>query len=186
MTGVQTCALPISEAGFSLEELASMVAIAQQKSGRSGAALAESFGRIIPAISNSKDKLLELADADKALQAPEFLKALSGGDIKTTLLFLVKNFQNLTKSSQDFVVTALGGRREAQALLAAVGDQGQLDKYISGAEDSDGTPEARFKSAQSTLTVQMQRLRQEFNLFVASLLESGLADVLSGLLLLFL
>ena len=27
----------------------------------------------------------------------------------------------------------------------------------------------------------MQRLRQEFNLFVASLLESGLADVLSGL-----
>ena len=170
-----------TEAGFSLEELASMAAIAQQKSGRSGAALAESFGRIIPAISNSKDKLLELADADKALQAPEFLKALSGGDIKTTLLFLVKNFQNLTKSSQDFVVTALGGRREAQALLAAVGDQGQLDKYISGAEDSDGTLEARFKSAQSTLTVQMQRLRQEFNLFVASLLESGLADVLSGL-----
>ena len=121
-----------TEAGFSLEELASMAAIAQQKSGRSGAALAESFGRIIPAISNSKDKLLELADADKALQAPEFLKALSGGDIKTTLLFLVKNFQNLTKSSQDLVVTALGGRREAQALLAAVGDQGQLDKYISG------------------------------------------------------
>ena len=35
-----------------------MAAIAQQKSGRSGAALAESFGRIIPAISNSKDKLL--------------------------------------------------------------------------------------------------------------------------------
>lgn len=170
-----------TEAGFSLEELASMAAIAQQKSGRSGAALAESFGRIIPAISNSKDKLLELADADKALQAPEFLKALSGGDIKSTLLFLVKNFQNLTKSSQDFVVTALGGRREAQALLAAVGDQGQLDRYISGAEDSDGTLEARFKSAQSTLTVQMQRLRQEFNLFVASLLESGLADVLSGL-----
>ena len=70
---------------------------------------------------------------------------------------------------------------EAQALLAAVGDQGQLDRHISGAEDSDGTLRHRFKSAQSTLTVQMQRLHPRVQLFVASLLESGLADVLSGL-----
>lgn len=170
------------EAGFSLEELSSLAAIAQQKSGRSGTALAESFGRILPAIMASKDKLIELADADSKLQEPEFLKALTNNDVKTTILFLLKNYGELSKTSQTFVDTALGGRREAQALLSAVGDPGQLDRYVAELSDSGGTLEKRFKSAQGTLTNQLARLREEFNLFIASIIEGGLGDFLSGMI----
>lgn len=170
------------EAGFSLSEFASLAAVAQQKSGRSGTALAESFGRIIPAISQSKDQLLQLAAADDNLRTPEFIKAVSSNDIKGTFLSLLQNFQSLNKESQDFIVNLLGGRREAQVLLAAIGDKGQLAEYTAAANDSKGTLDSRFESAQQTLTNQMARLRQEFNLFAAALIESGLGDALSGMI----
>lgn len=170
------------EAGFELEEFASLAAIAQQRSGRSGTALAESFGRIIPAISQSKDQLLQLAAADDSLRTPEFIQAVNDGNIKGVLLSLVSSFGDLNKESQDFIVNLLGGRREAQVLLSAIGEKGQLAEYTAGAKDSEGTLQSRFESAQRTLTNQMARLRQEFNLFVATLIEAGLGDVFSGLI----
>jgi len=170
------------EAGFSLEEFASLAAVAQQKSGRSGTALAESFGRIIPAISQSKDQLLQLAAADDGLRTPAFIEAINSGTTKDVLLEIVKNFKNLNSESKDFIVNLLGGRREAQVLLAAVGDQGQIERYTEGAKDSSGVLEERFKNAQETLTIQLQKLRQQFNLLIVSLMEGGLSDVFSGLL----
>ena len=163
----------------SLAQAGTFVATENEKYGT---ALAEPFGRIIPAISQSKDQLLQLAAADDGLRTPAFIEAINSGTTKDVLLEIVKNFKNLNSESKDFIVNLLGGRREAQVLLAAVGDQGQIERYTEGAKDSSGVLEERFKNAQETLSIQLQKLRQQFNLLIVSLMEGGLSDVFSGLL----
>ena len=46
----------------------------------------------------------------------------------------------------------------------------QIERYTEGAKDSSGVVEERFKNAQETLTIQLQKLRQQFNLLIVSLM----------------
>ena len=170
------------EAGFSLEEFAVISALVQQRSGRSGAALAESFGRIIPQISSQASKLQELASRESSLQTDEFLGAIANNDVRTVFLELATNFDNLSESSQDFVINLLGGRREAQALIPAFAQAQRIQSEAADvAENSAGLLDKRFSAVAETLGVQLERLGEKVQQVFLQLLEAGLLDVLESI-----
>jgi hypothetical protein len=164
------------EAGYSLEEFASIAAVAQQRSGRSGAALAESFGRVIPAITEQKDKLLELASIAPSLGGDEFVDAIRSSDPKAILDAIGRSYAGLNKEAQQTIVTLLGGRREAQALIPALANQGLTDRLEDVAKNSAGTLDERFQKIKTTITNTLQRITELVRQVGVELLEAGFAD----------
>lgn len=170
------------DAGFSLEEISTLAGIAQQRSGRAGSAIAESFNRIFPAMREAKTQLLELATSNDVLKSPEFIKDLVSGDVSKQFIFLAQNFDKLDERAQGFLIKLLGGRREAQAIIpifAAGNLEGQI-KDTKGA--SKKTLEDRFKKLQETLEQRIAQLSEAFKQFGVQLFESGLGDFLKDLI----
>lgn len=165
------------EAGYSLEEFSALAAVAQQRSGRSGAALAESFGRVIPALAEQKDKLMELAQITPSLQTPGFIDAIRQSDSKEILDQIGQAYQSMGKDAQQATVAILGGRREAQALIPALANRELVDRLQKDAENSVGSLDTRFEDIQKTLTNSLARLGEAVRGFGVELLESGLTDV---------
>lgn len=165
------------EAGYSLEEFSAIAAVAQQRSGRSGTALAESFGRVIPALTEQKDKLLELAAIEPSLGSDKFLDAIRESNPKAILDEIGKSYANMSKEGQQATVNLLGGRREAQAIIPAIANQALVSRYVRDAEESAGTLEKRFKKVQETLTNSVQRIGEAVRQLGVELLEAGLSDV---------
>lgn len=169
------------EAGYSVEEFAAIAAVAQQRSGRSGTALAESFGRVIPALTENKDKLLELAAADSALGTPEFIDAIRGSDTKAIFNGIGAAYNNMTKENKQLVIQLLGGRREAQAIIPAITNQSLVKDYEAAANDSEGTLEERFADIQETLTNIKQRLGEAFKQFGVLVFDSGIIEAMENM-----
>lgn len=170
------------EAGYSLEEFAALAAVAQQRSGRSGTALAESFGRVIPAITESKDKLLELASIDPTIGTDSFVDAIRNSDPKAILDEIGKSYNSLNKEAKQAVVTILGGRREAQALIPALANRNLVEDYKKIGEESTGTLEERFQKIRATLTNTIQRITELVRQVGVELLEAGIADAFENAL----
>lgn len=168
-------------AGFSLEEFATIAALTQQKSGRSGTALAEAYGRVLPALSEAKEELYQLAQTNNSLNTPEFLQAVAKGDAAPIFLGLSAAFQDMNKSSQDFVINLLGGRREASAILAAFEDSEKLMTEINQTSRDNNVLAARYEKLQETLSQQAAKLAEEFRQFGIDLYEAGLGDALKVL-----
>ena len=173
---------PVAQAaGFSLEEFATIAALTQQKSGRSGTALAEAYGRVLPALSEAKEELYQLAQTNDSLNNQEFLQAVATGDAAPIFLGLSKSFSSMTKSSQDFVIQLLGGRREASAILAAFEDGDLLMQEINATSRDNNVLAARYAKLQETLSQQVAKLAEEFRQFGIDLYEAGLGDALKTL-----
>lgn len=170
------------EAGYSLEEFSAIAAVAQQRSGRSGTALAEAFGRVIPALTKNKDKLLELAAADRALGTPAFVDAVRNSDISTIFDEIGKSYAGLTEENKQLVVQLLGGRREAGAILPALTNRDLVDDYTKAAEDSADTLETRFQQITETLTNLKQRVGETFKEFGIAILDSGIIEGMETIL----
>ena len=167
------------EAGFSLEEFSSLAATVQQRSGKSGAALAENFNRIIPAISESKDKLLELASTSDALRTPEFINAVNSSNYKIILQTIAKEYENLSEEQKKYVISLLGGRREAATLVTAFSNSDVLTRLTDDANDAAGSLDSRYQSVLGSLTVAAKALGQQLHIVGKELLDSGLGDTLS-------
>lgn len=174
---------PVAEdAGFSLEEIATLAGLAQQRSGRSGAALAESFGRVLPAMKEAKGELLALSAQSDAFKAPEFIRAVISGDVSKQFQYIAQNFSKLDAQGQGFVVNLLGGRREAQAILPVFADATDLDAQVQKTRDADpNLLENRFAALQETLTQGAARLGETFKQLGVDLFESGLGDFLKDM-----
>lgn len=173
---------PVAQAaGFSLEEFATIAALTQQKSGRSGTALAEAYGRVLPALSEAKEELYQLAQSNDSLNNPEFLQAVASGDAAPVFLGLSEAFSSMSKDSQDFVINLLGGRREASAILAAFEDGDLLMQEINATSRDNNVLAARYAKLQETLSQQVAKLAEEFRQFGIDLYEAGLGDALKTL-----
>ena len=170
------------EAGFSLEEFSALSTLVQQRSGRTGASIAEQFGRIIPAITQNRDALYELAITNDSIGTPEFITALNNSDTKAILFGVGKQFNNLNKEAQDFIINLLGGRREAATLIPALANPAQLDALIEAAKNSGGSLEERFGKVKETLSNTFQRLNEEIRKFFVTILESGVQDLIKDIL----
>lgn len=166
------------DAGFSLEEFATIAAITQQKSGRSGSALAEAYGRVLPAVTEAKNELIDLATTNQALNNQDFLTAVSQGDVSEILLQIASNFSSMDKSSQDFVINLLGGRREASAILAAFTEGDSLLREINRTQRDNNALSEQFQELQESVAERVQVMLEKFRQLGVQFFEAGLGDAL--------
>ncbi len=166
------------EAGFSLEEFATIAAVTQQQSGRSGSSLAEAYGRVIPAIAGARQQLVSLASTNNL--SPDFVEKVSSGSIKDVFFAVAENMDKMNQSSKEFVINLLGGRREAAAILPVFGDAEKLLAEINKTEANSGndTLASRFEKISQTLTESLARLEERFRQLGVAVFEAGLGDAL--------
>lgn len=162
------------EAGYELEGILSLSALVQQRSGRSGTALAEQFGRIIPAVAGAKEELLQLVAQESSLDG--LLKPLLEGNIAEVLSQIGTAYNTLGKSSQSQIVSLLGGRREAGALIPALANAEQLGDLVESADNSAGSLNDRFAEVQKTISNTFARLKETFKQIFVDLFNAGIID----------
>lgn len=175
------------EAGFTLQELAAIGAVAQQQSGKSGAVLAEQLNRIIPALGEQKNQVLLLyrqmiaGGADFQDSYDNIVKAFGSGDTAGVFEQLDRDFQKLDDAQRDALVRQIGGRREAQTLIALL-RSGQYSKELDAQRadpDRDaGRLDSKFQEIQQTLKNTGQRLSETFKQFGEALIASGIGEFL--------
>lgn len=172
------------EAGFSAEEIAAIAAAAQQRSGRSGTALAEGLSRILPQVAQNRDQLLELADSDAAFRSPKLIDALKGSDTKGIIFGLADAFDKMSKDSKELVINLLGGRREAQILIPILQNKKLLESYKQAGEEgeSTGALEKRFQAVRGTLSNEIQRITETMKQMFVEVFEGGLGSIMSVVL----
>lgn len=162
------------EAQFSLEEILVLSAQVQQRSGRSGTTLAEQFNRIIPAVQGAKDELIALAAQEPALRS--IIEPLSRQDTAQVLKEIGVAFNDLTSSAQGQVISLLGGRREAGALIPALANAQQFSELLDAVNKSGGSLEDRFESVRATLSNTFERVRETLKQLFVDIAEAGLID----------
>lgn len=172
------------ELGFTADQLAALGAIAQQSSGRAGAALAENFGRILPTIRNNVSELVQLLG--QSPNTTQFIdpivSALSKGDTPGALAQIVRAYKELDSGQRNALATMLGGSRQAQAFFSVLERGSDTIKALEDPTallgDTTGKGEQRFARFQETVGfafAQMGRAAEEFGL---ALFDAGLADLL--------
>lgn len=166
------------EAGFSLAEFATIAATTQQKSGKNGAALAEAYGRVIPQITKARGQLLDVGVQNNL--GPEFNNSVANGTTRDVFFAVARDFEKMSKNSQDFVINLLGGRREAQSILAAFSDSAGLMKAIEQTKtSSEGTLATRFERISDTVSESLARLEEKFRQLGVAIYEGGLGEALN-------
>lgn len=191
VTFVGDTAAVAEEAGISFKDLAAIGAIAQQQSGKSGAVLAEQFNRIVPALTDSRSELLSLYDTlaqgDQKFKGgyQNLLKAFSSGQTGDVIKQLATDFDDLSDSQRAAIVRQVGGRREAQTLIAVLRDSGKLlgefQRNESDATADAGKLDSKFQDIRETLASTGERLGEALKQIGEALLASGVGDLLTTL-----
>lgn len=169
------------EAGFNEQQLSALGAVAQQVSGRSGGALAEQFGRVIPGLQSKGTDLLGLYQQTPELQGRQSIleTAVAHGNMADVFKILLEDYPKLSKGQKNYVNELLGGRREAGAVITTLqnGRRVLAEWGRSGQEDV-GKTSKYFQELHDTVSNTMQRLAESFKQAGEALFRSGLGDIL--------
>ncbi len=168
------------EAGLQLEEVGAIIGVIQQSSGRGGAAIAEGLGRVLPAIQESAAGILRLYQGTPQLAGGigEITEGLREGRTGDVLLKLVRDYEALDDVTKKYVVTLLGGRREAQILNPLFLNSSKIIRELERSQSDAGKTSERFERIQKTLQQTLKRLREEFRQLGDALGRAGLLDAL--------
>lgn len=179
-----------ADAGLNLDQLGAIAGAVQQATGKSGSALAEGLGRIIPGIQEASVELVRFYQQTPELAklAPDLAAAAGTGNTGAVLERLIRDYHLLSDAQKKQVVTLLGGRREAQILIPILENSAkvvqELDGQLSGldsAYDDTGKSAKYFADLQETLAQKVSQLAREFEAFGQKLFEAGLGDVLKDI-----
>lgn len=167
-----------SEAGLSLNELAGVAGIVQARTGRSGTALAEALGRIIPAMSESATALLTgLQSAGAPAELIDRLTAdIAEGGYGQAIIDLGLGYGDLNDQQRDFINTTIGSRREAQTLIPLLqGISENVDLFSTGL-DTNGRLAEAWERRQNTLNQQIAEFATQMRQLGLQLYEGGIGD----------
>lgn len=176
---------PVAEAaGFTVEELEALGASAQKFSGRSGSSLAEAFGRIIPQVQGNASELINLFQEIPSLanNVPALSEAFAEGDIQQVFEILIANYGRLTDVQQNNVVSLIGGRREAAALVGVLENGTGILAEWGGEFNDSGKQAERFATLQQTLSQRLSEVSEQLKLLGVAIFESGFEDFLKSIL----
>jgi hypothetical protein len=175
------------ELGFSAEQMSALGAVAQQASGRSGTALAEQFGRILPSLQSRQADLLALFQENPLTQGvlPELGEAFNTGQIDQVLRILIENYGRLDDAQKNSLASLVGGRREAAAFYAVLDRGAGAIRALS--EESNGlgrrglgAGEAakRWEAFSKTFQQSMTEVRRAIEDVAIQLFQAGIDDAL--------
>jgi hypothetical protein len=180
---------PVGKAlGFTADQLSAVGAAAQQRTGQSGASLAEQFRRILPTIQDARSEVTGLvADFDKSGKSADAVAAaFANNEIDQVLRGIVQTYVELDDASKgafaNQIATLVGGRREAGALFALLdGGQGALRAFDVESGQFGGALEDRMATIRKTVGFAFDELERSVEEFGIKLFEAGLADALVGI-----
>lgn len=168
------------ELGFTVQQISALGAIAQQRSGVSGGALAESFNRALPTIQGNQTQLaLLLGQRTETTQFIDpVLQALGKGEGAKVIAELTEAYGRMTEGQRNALASLLGGQRNAKAFFAVLqGGKATIDA-LNNAEPGQfsGKLERRFKDFQDTVDFAFEHIGRALEQFGLELFNSGLAD----------
>lgn len=166
------------EAGLDLQDLGAIVGTIQQASGRSGQSVAEALGRILPGIGKQALPIAQLYAETPALRQnlPDIQQALAAGETGKVLTQLIRDWDKLDQTTKNYVVTLLGGRREASTLIPLFNNSAKAVEEMNRQESDAGKTSERFGNLQATLAQAIARFRAEMVNLGNDLLKLGLLD----------
>lgn len=167
------------QAGFSLQEFGTIAAVAQQRSGQSGTAIAEKFSRVITGIAEKKKDLVDITAGNDLLRSNDkFVQAINVNDVRGIIIELGKVFNQLDTVTQDKLSNVLGGPRNFQAILPAL-QAGDIAKQAEGVDVNDNTLERRFEKFNETFGQQAKQFGEALKQIGIALYDAGLKDALT-------
>ena len=171
------------EVGLNLKELNTLIGVAQATSGRSGTAIAEAFGRILPSIQAVSGEIVSLYAQTPALAdgLDKVAEAAAMGQSGQILIQLIRDYAKLDATTQGYVITLLGGRREAQALIPVLRNSGRFVAELDRQQSDAGKTADYFAKLQDTLAQAVARAAQMFRELGQALFNAGLGQALRDL-----
>lgn len=168
--------------GLSFEQITGLGAVAQQRSGKSGAVLAEQLGRILPALSQNAAPLAEvLAQNDKTKGlSGKMYGAFKTGQSEEGLKLLVEAYQDLEKNQQEALILAVGGPRQAGTFAALLDNPDQTLAVLNeeGMGNAEGSHKKRWDEYSQTVTHAFEEMRRTVEEFGQKLFEAGIGDAM--------
>lgn len=167
--------------GVTLKQAEAIAGVYQQASGRSGSSGAEQFNRILPSIESAQVALVTLNQQVLGFGSG-FDKALAQGNYGAVLDELIKKWGTLDKSTQNYLLTLLGGSRNAQALVTLGNLSSKyVDELNKPVGDDAGKRAKYFQNVQDTLSTTLDRLGQSVKKIGLEIFDSGLGTALQDL-----
>lgn len=182
ITAVADLAPVANQVGLSMEKVAAIAGVAQERSGRSGTALAEGLNRILPAIQKNGAAILTFFKQVDPSNFQNVLDSLSQGKTGEVLDLIGRSFSRLSVSQQNFIIETLGGRREAQNIIPVLKNYGEVLDLTSAAERSAGRTHEYYSKLQETLGQQLARLGVTARQLGEAILRSGVSEALQEIL----
>ena len=170
------------EVGVTFEELAAVGAVAQRASGRSGAALAEAFGRVLPAVQESAvDIITVLREIGDPVLLQNVTRALTSGRAGSALIEIAQAADRFTPQQRELLLNIFGGRREAQAIapLFDAENARALRRELDGSINDTGALNEQFDELRTTAAQTFAELRQQAIQLGVALLNSGIIQALT-------
>ena len=176
------------EAGIGFEDLSGIIGVTLKNSGRPAAEIAEAYTRVLPFISQQKTELLSMSSTIDGLNDKTFRLAVANGDNLTVLQKLGRAYQKATKEGRKQDALAIGSlvgdERQAKAVFPYLADvkgaNTQSDRLKSGA--GEGSLEERYQEVSTLITQSMKETSESFKQLSVALLESGVSDIIVGII----
>ena len=177
--------------GFTATQLAGLGAVMQQISGRSGAALAEAFGRILAVFTDSREEILSLTGSLPGFNVQKIAQGFATNEIDEVLAQVILGINTLKKDApeaargvQDVFTKMLGGRREGATFNALIENGTQSLAAIRealGAASGEGQDalSKRYAKVQDSIQSSFERMKQSFESLVHNIIASGLGDAIA-------
>jgi hypothetical protein len=171
------------EVGLNLNEVAGILGVINQRSGKGLGAITEGLSRVLPQVHDKFADILLLANQDPALRPslPKLQEEVAGGQSGQVLLTLAGAWDHLGRSTRSTILTMLGASRNAQYLIPLFEGNAKLAEEAARANEDDGKAIAYQAAQHRTLSYELGRLREQFNQIAGSLGRLGLLQGFSAL-----
>lgn len=176
ITAVADLAPVAKAAGLSFEEVASIAAVAQAKSGRSGAALAEGFNRILPSIQGASSEIIKFYQQINPAEADKVTQSLGQGKTGEVLKKLGADYKSFSLEQRNAIIDILGGRREAQNIIPVFEAYDEVIQNVQASQNSFGKTNEYFAKLQGTVGQALKVLAENAKAVITQLLRLGVAD----------
>lgn len=130
----------------------------------------------------------EMIDAnrvDTALKSIGVSLRDTGGefrDLDDVFIDISGKWDGLTKSQQRYVATIAAGSRQQSRFLALMSDHERLMEMINAAENSEGAGDRQYEKTLEGLEAKLNKLKNQWDLFLMGLANAGIIKVAVGLL----
>ncbi len=182
ITAVADLAPVAEEVGLKLEQVGAIAAVAQKKSGQTGAVLAESLNRILPTIGENSGELIQFFRQNRPSgEADEVLNALATGQTGAVFDLIGKKYADLTESQQKYVQSLLGTKKDLKGLIPVLNSYGEVVDLVTVAKESSGRLDQSYAALQQTLAQQLQRVAAAFKNIGQAILSLGVSEAIQNL-----